>query len=85
MSLSTMGRTYTIDFNAMQQINEDSGTTRPVQRKANPLASPAAGNISIVVFICYTHALCNQSLFVTHAPCNQSLFTTFMLPAINHC
>ncbi|ELU17507.1 hypothetical protein CAPTEDRAFT_164474 [Capitella teleta] len=39
--LSTIGRTYTIDFNSMQQINEDSGTSRPVQRKANPLAVPA--------------------------------------------
>jgi E3 ubiquitin-protein ligase TRIP12 len=37
-----MGRTYTIDFNSMQQINEDSGTSRPVQRKANPLAGPVA-------------------------------------------
>lgn len=36
ISLSTMGRTYTIDFNSMQQINEDTGTTRPVQRKLNP-------------------------------------------------
>jgi len=35
ISLSTMGRTYTIDFHAMQQINEDSGTTRAVQRKVN--------------------------------------------------
>lgn len=30
-----MGKTYTIDFNSMQQINEDSGTTRPVQRRVN--------------------------------------------------
>lgn len=37
ISLSTMGRTYTIDFHAMQQINEDSGTTRAVQRKVNAL------------------------------------------------
>lgn len=36
ISLITMGRTYTIDFNSMQQINEDTGTTRPVQRKINP-------------------------------------------------
>ncbi|CAO1401704.1 unnamed protein product [Diamesa hyperborea] len=35
ISLSTLGRTYTIDFHAMQQINEDSGTTRSVQRKVN--------------------------------------------------
>ncbi len=34
--LSTMGRAYTIDFNAMQQINEDTGTARPVQRQPNP-------------------------------------------------
>ncbi|XP_064639626.1 E3 ubiquitin-protein ligase TRIP12-like isoform X2 [Lineus longissimus] len=33
--LSTMGRTYTIDFNSMQQINEDTGKARPVQRKPN--------------------------------------------------
>ena len=26
----------------MQQINEDSGTTRPVQRRANPLAATSA-------------------------------------------
>ncbi len=40
VSLSTMGRTYTIDFHSMQQINEDSGTARPVQRKA---ATPHSG------------------------------------------
>ena len=26
----------------MQQINEDTGTARPVQRKANPLATPGS-------------------------------------------
>ncbi|XP_055377635.1 E3 ubiquitin-protein ligase TRIP12 isoform X2 [Condylostylus longicornis] len=36
ISLSAFGRTYTIDFHSMQQINEDTGTTRPVQRKVNP-------------------------------------------------
>lgn len=35
ISLSTLGRTYTVDFHSMQQINEDTGTTRPVQRKIN--------------------------------------------------
>uniref|UniRef100_A0A182VVU2 E3 ubiquitin-protein ligase n=1 Tax=Anopheles minimus TaxID=112268 RepID=A0A182VVU2_9DIPT len=35
ISLSTLGRTYTIDFHSMQQINEDTGTTRSVQRKIN--------------------------------------------------
>lgn len=34
-----MGRAYTIDFNSMQQINEDTGTARPVQRKVNPLVA----------------------------------------------
>ncbi|XP_040063941.2 LOW QUALITY PROTEIN: E3 ubiquitin-protein ligase TRIP12 [Ixodes scapularis] len=35
ISLSTMGKTYTIDFNLMQQINEDTGTARLVQRVNN--------------------------------------------------
>ncbi|KAL5005223.1 hypothetical protein ScPMuIL_018679, partial [Solemya velum] len=39
VSLSTMGRSYTIDFNSMQQINEDTGTARSVQRKLNPFAT----------------------------------------------
>lgn len=30
------GRTYTVDFLGMQQINEDTGTARTVQRKVNP-------------------------------------------------
>ena len=34
-NLSTMGRIYVIDFNSMQQINEESGTSRPIQRKLN--------------------------------------------------
>ncbi|XP_034024048.1 E3 ubiquitin-protein ligase TRIP12 isoform X2 [Thalassophryne amazonica] len=46
ISLSTLGRVYTIDFNSMQQINEDTGTARGIQRKPNPLANPttAAGS-----------------------------------------
>jgi E3 ubiquitin-protein ligase TRIP12 len=39
MSLNTMGRSYTIDYNTLQQINEDTGTARAVQRKANVTAS----------------------------------------------
>lgn len=49
ISLITLGRTYTIDFNSMQQINEDTGTTRPVQRKINPSSattSPSAASIA---------------------------------------
>lgn len=36
MSLSTLNRTYTVDFHSMQQINEDTGTSRPVQRRVSP-------------------------------------------------
>ncbi|XP_026143689.1 E3 ubiquitin-protein ligase TRIP12 isoform X4 [Carassius auratus] len=43
ISLSTLGRVYTIDFNSMQQINEDTGTARAIQRKPNPLANPGTG------------------------------------------
>ncbi|KAJ8368138.1 hypothetical protein SKAU_G00081660 [Synaphobranchus kaupii] len=43
ISLSTLGRVYTIDFNSMQQINEDTGTARGIQRKPNPLANPNSG------------------------------------------
>uniref|UniRef100_A0A671LMX5 E3 ubiquitin-protein ligase n=2 Tax=Sinocyclocheilus anshuiensis TaxID=1608454 RepID=A0A671LMX5_9TELE len=43
ISLSTLGRVYTIDFNSMQQINEDTGTARAIQRKPNPLANPTTG------------------------------------------
>lgn len=35
ISLNTLGRTYTIDFHTMQQINEETGTTRSIQRKVN--------------------------------------------------
>lgn len=34
-NLTTMGRTYVIDFSSMQQINEDSGNSRPIQRRVN--------------------------------------------------
>lgn len=42
MSLSTMGRTYTVDFHSMQQINEDTGTSRPVQRRVVPPHPPSS-------------------------------------------
>ncbi|XP_035207810.1 E3 ubiquitin-protein ligase TRIP12-like isoform X3 [Stegodyphus dumicola] len=45
ISLSAMGKTYTIDFNSMQQINEDSGTTRPVQRRVNNSSGTVIGNL----------------------------------------
>lgn len=40
VSLSTMGRTYIVDFNSMQQINEDTGTSRSVQRLVNSVPDP---------------------------------------------
>lgn len=50
ISLSTLGRVYTIDFNSMQQINEDTGTARGIQRKPNPLVSPNSGSKSFIVY-----------------------------------
>ena len=41
-----MGRTYTIDLDALQQVNEDTGTTRPVQRKTNaPMTGANQGEL----------------------------------------
>lgn len=42
MSLTIYGGNYTVDFDSMQQINEDTGTARHVQRKVNSLAAAAA-------------------------------------------
>lgn len=50
ISLSTLGRVYTIDFNSMQQINEDTGTARGIQRKPNPLVSPNSGSTNFIKF-----------------------------------
>ena len=33
IALNTMGRVYIIDFNTLQQINEETGTSRAIQRK----------------------------------------------------
>ncbi|XP_055852199.1 E3 ubiquitin-protein ligase TRIP12 isoform X2 [Episyrphus balteatus] len=46
ITLNTHGRNYTVDFHSMQQINDETGTTRPVQRKLNqnyvPTSSPSS-------------------------------------------
>ncbi|XP_039765934.1 E3 ubiquitin-protein ligase TRIP12 isoform X2 [Pararge aegeria] len=44
--LNTLGRSYTVDLTAMQQLNEHTGTARPVQRVAPsaPVADPNAAN-----------------------------------------
>ncbi|XP_063696706.1 E3 ubiquitin-protein ligase TRIP12, partial [Culicoides brevitarsis] len=36
ITLTSLGRTYTIDYGTMTQINEDTGTTRMIQRKLSP-------------------------------------------------
>ncbi|XP_034824158.1 E3 ubiquitin-protein ligase TRIP12 isoform X2 [Maniola hyperantus] len=41
--LSTLGRSYTVDLTAMQQLNDHTGTARPVQRVA-PAPHPADPN-----------------------------------------
>ncbi|XP_063890837.1 E3 ubiquitin-protein ligase TRIP12 isoform X2 [Helicoverpa armigera] len=40
--LTTLGRSYTVDLTAMQQLNDHTGTARPVQRVAPAPAEPAA-------------------------------------------
>lgn len=44
--LSTLGRSYTVDLTAMQQLNDHTGTARPVQRvaPAPPQADANAAN-----------------------------------------
>ena len=49
VSLSTMGRTYVVDFNTMLQINEDTGTTRPVLRKIIGSSSSTAPTTTTTV------------------------------------
>nr|XP_022913625.1 E3 ubiquitin-protein ligase TRIP12 isoform X2 [Onthophagus taurus] len=46
VSLNTLGRTYTIDFHSMQQINEDTGTARPVQRQIATAATSSIQNVA---------------------------------------
>lgn len=51
--LNTLGRTYVIDFNAMLQINEETGTARPVSRKlltpSDTAAAAASNNTNATV------------------------------------
>lgn len=73
ISLSTMGRTYTIDFNSMQQINEDTGTTRPVQRRVNNCSSTSSGS-SLSVAATDSRVDCLQGNTNLAASCIKSLF-----------
>ncbi|KAK7869881.1 hypothetical protein R5R35_006684 [Gryllus longicercus] len=75
ISLSTLGRTYTVDFHSMQQINEDTGTTRPVQRRLNP-STMSANNMVDMTASASTTAVndsthsAGSSLSVGAAPCS---------------
>ncbi|XP_063373487.1 E3 ubiquitin-protein ligase TRIP12 isoform X3 [Cydia amplana] len=42
--LTTLGRSYTVDLTAMQQLNDHTGTARPVQRVAPAPAQPDQAN-----------------------------------------
>ena len=44
VNLSIFGGNYTVDFDTMQQINDDTGTARHVQRKANMSTSASSGS-----------------------------------------
>ena len=43
VSLSTLGRVYTVDLSAMRQVNEQTGTARPVQRRPGRSPPPPHG------------------------------------------
>ncbi|KAG8199196.1 hypothetical protein JTE90_016022 [Oedothorax gibbosus] len=73
ISLSAMGKTYTIDFNSMTQINEDSGTTRPVQRRVNNASGAMIGSKSSLDSL-DSRIDCLQANADLHASCIKSLF-----------
>lgn len=73
ISLSAMGKTYTIDFNSMQQINEDTGTTRPVQRRVNNCSGAASGSNHSITST-DSRADCLQANTDLAASCIKSLF-----------
>lgn len=69
--LTTLGRSYTVDLTAMQQLNDHTGTARPVQRVAPaPLTADAAnsnaapGNIFIQGFPSWDNQLFISYIFI---------------------
>ncbi|KAK7067184.1 hypothetical protein SK128_012433 [Halocaridina rubra] len=46
ISLCIQGRAYTIDFHSMQQINDNSGTMRSVQRRMMPMGMSGAAMVA---------------------------------------
>jgi len=73
VNLSIFGGNYTVDFETMQQINDDTGTARHVQRKVNALAVTSTGDetrcvnisftVTLLTLLCWTifhHAHCGS-------------------------
>lgn len=74
VTLVTMGKTYTIDFTTMQQINEETELSRPVQRKVNhqqPLATSSDNSLS------GQHSDTNQDPRVDYIKNNLSILEQF--------
>lgn len=74
VTLVTMGKTYTIDFTTMQQINEETELSRPVQRKVNhqqPLAVASDNSSSV------QHSDINQDPRVEYIKNNLSILEQF--------
>ncbi|XP_063829327.1 E3 ubiquitin-protein ligase TRIP12 [Ostrinia nubilalis] len=77
--LTTLGRSYTVDLTAMQQLNDHTGTARPVQRAPPPARAdqpaphaPAHGTYAPVHGTCTTPG---RSYTVTSPPCSSSTTT----------
>lgn len=83
ISLSTLGRVYTIDFNSMQQINEDTGTARGIQRKPNPLANPSTGKCMSLQIRPKT-ALSVLLPFVLASVCTEHQIFSAVTPTCSH-
>jgi len=66
--LTTMGRTYVIDFGSMLQINEETGTARPVARKVLN-----ANDASTTVSLNTTKANHNNNNSISESNMNKNL------------
>ena len=69
MNLSIFGGNYTVDFDTMQQINDDTGTARHVQRKANPSAIASSGCKTITKLVVVHHIECQRCVCVKNLVC----------------
>lgn len=71
VSLNALGRTYVVDFLSMKQINEDTGTTRPVQRRLGPSPAPSPASPQ-------THPIENPGI-VSNLYTHKIVFAFFLL------